>query len=386
MRLSLITASLILAIFTFVVVAGFSLFSAGPRKSSARLLAGFLLAVAASLGNFLYVTSGWAAQEPRYAFLGNTLGLAAAPLLYLYACSLAVDGFRLRLASALHFAPVLGVLGVVLASYTGQSTPVQRAILHDASYSSALNSPLLQAAIFFYVFVYLLLSVRVLLRHRALYKQQQATTGLAELTWLRVSLAGTLLLAVVEVLHQLLVGRWPLAWLDTGFVLVQATASFLFGFYFLVQALRQSAQAPAPVNLLNASEDKYGPHRLSHAELLDNATRIEAFLAHSGAHLQGTISIADLADRLPITARDISQTLNRHFGLSFFDFINQHRCEHARRLLAEQPAMTVTEVQTRSGFSSKSSFYTAFRKCAGMTPLAYRQSLAASTQRTGPVS
>ena len=89
---------------------------------------------------------------------------------------------------------------------------------------------------------------------------------------------------------------------------------------------------------------------------------------------------------MPITARDISQTLNRHFGLSFFDFINQHRCEHARRLLAEQPAMTVTEVQTRSGFSSKSSFYTAFRKCTGMTPLAWRQNPAASTRRTGPVS
>ena len=209
MRLSLITTSLILALFTFVVVAGFSLSRTGPRKLSARLLAGFLLALAASLANFLYVTSGMAAQDPRFAFLGNSLGLAAAPLLYLYACSLAVEGFRLRASTALHFAPVLGVLGVVVAAYSLQPEPVQRAILHDAQYPSALNSKLLQAAIFLYVFFYLLACVRVLLRHRALYRQQQAATGLAELGWLRISLAGTLLLAVVEVLHQLLVGRWP---------------------------------------------------------------------------------------------------------------------------------------------------------------------------------
>ena len=385
MRLSLITTSLILALFTFVVVAGFSLSRTGPRKLSARLLAGFLLALAASLANFLYVTSGMAAQDPRFAFLGNSLGLAAAPLLYLYACSLAVEGFRLRASTALHFAPVLGVLGVVVAAYSLQPEPVQRAILHDAQYPSALNSKLLQAAIFLYVFFYLLACVRVLLRHRALYRQQQAATGLAELGWLRISLAGTLLLAVVEVLHQLLVGRWPLAWLDAGFVVVQAIASFLFGFYFLVQALRQSAHPPAPVSLPGASDDKYGPHRLSDAELHENAARIEAYLAQSGAHLQGAIAIGDLADRLPITARDISQTLNRHFGLSFFDFINRQRCEHARRLLAEQPAMTVTEVQTHSGFSSKSSFYAAFRKCTGVTPLAYRQAHESSTQRSGSV-
>lgn len=384
MRLSLITTSLILAIFTFVVVAGFSLFSAGPRKASARLLAGFLLALAASLANFLYVTSGWAAQDPRYAFLGNSLGLAAAPLLYLYACSLAVKGFRLRASTALHFVPVLGVLGVVVATYSVQPELVQRAILHDARYPSALNSHLLQAAIFVYVFVYLLLSVRVLLRHRALYRQQQAATGLAELSWLRISLAGTLLLALIEVVHQVLVGRWPLAWLDAGFVAFQAAAAFLFGFYFLVQALRQSVEAPAPVTLANADEDKYGPHRLSDAELLDYAARIEDFLSRSGAHLQGSISIGELADQLPISARDISQTLNRHFHLSFFDFINRHRCEHARRLLVEQPEMTVTEIQTRSGFSSKSSFYTAFRKCTGMTPLAYRQRADASPSPSRP--
>ncbi|MBW8311215.1 MAG: helix-turn-helix domain-containing protein [Rhizobium sp.] len=52
---------------------------------------------------------------------------------------------------------------------------------------------------------------------------------------------------------------------------------------------------------------------------------------------------------------------------------NQHRCERAKRLLAGRPEATVADIQFECGFSSKSSFYAAFRKCTGMTPVEYRR-------------
>ena len=187
------------------------------------------------------------------------------------------------------------------------------------------------------------------------------------------SLAGTVLLAGAGLVHALAVRRWPLGWLDEGFVALEAAAAFALGFYFLVQALRQAARPPAPVVLPEPAGDKYGPHRLSEAELLAYAAQVDACLRESGAHLQGSISLGELADRLPMSARDLSQTLNRHFRMSFFDYINQHRCEHAKRLLAGRPEATVADIQFECGFSSKSSFYAAFRKCTGMTPVEYRR-------------
>lgn len=378
MRLSLITLSLVLAIFTLVVVAGFSVFNPGPRRTSANLLAAFLLTTAIALLNFFYVSSGLVQAFPRFALLGNSIGLASAPLLYLYARSLAVTDFRLHAFVALHFLPVVALLALVLLSYTFQPASVQLAILRDDSYPSVLNSRLLQSLIFTFVLAYLLLSARVLRQHRALYRQQHASTGLGELAWLRLSVVVMLLLALVGVLHRLVIARWPVAWVDSAFLVFQSTAAFLFGFYFLVQALRQSVRAAAPVALPSPADDKYGPHRLADAELCAFAQQIEAHLERSGAHLQGSISISELADQLPITARDLSQTLNRHFGLSFFDYINQRRCEHAKRLLAEKPSASVTDIQMSSGFSSKSSFYAAFKKCTGMTPTQYRTHLRAT--------
>lgn len=372
MPLSWITLSLVLAIFTLVVVAGFTAFNPGPRGSGAGLLAAFLLTTAVALLNFLYVYGGLVQVFPGFALLGNSIGLASAPLLYLYARSLAVTDFRLRVSAALHFLPVAGLLVLVLLSYSFQPVRVQLAILRDDSYPSVLNSSALQALIFAFVFAYLLLSARVLLQHRALYKQQQASTGLGELAWLRLSVIGMLLLALAGVLHRVVIARWPVVWVDTAFLVFQSTAAFLFGFYFLVQALRQAVRPAAPVVLPSPADDKYGPHRLTDAELRAFAEQIEAYLERSGAHLQGSISISELADQLPITTRDVSQTLNRHFGLSFFDYINQRRCEHAKRLLAERQSASVTDIQLSSGFSSKSSFYAAFKKCTGMTPTEYR--------------
>lgn len=384
MKLSVITVALILAIFALIVVAAFGLRTGGARQLSTRLLTAFLLALAASLLNFLYVVSGWVDSDPRYALLGNSLGLAGAPLLYLYARALAVSGFRLRPTCLVHFLPAFGVIALVLVAYTFQPTEVQRAILYDPDHPSVLNALPLQLGIFAYVLSYLFLVARVLARHRALYRQQQASTGTAELTWLRVSLAGTALLAITGLIHALAIRRWPMVRLDDAFVAVEAAAAFALGFYFLVQALRQTAHAPAPVELVAPTEDKYGPHRLSDAELLAYAGQIDACLRESGAHLQGSLSIGELADRLPMSARELSQTLNRHFRMSFFDFINRHRCDHARRLLAERPDATVAEIQFECGFSSKSSFYTAFRKCVGMTPVEYRRRQQGATATAAP--
>jgi AraC family transcriptional regulator len=49
--------------------------------------------------------------------------------------------------------------------------------------------------------------------------------------------------------------------------------------------------------------------------------------------------------------------------------------ERAKSLLAD-PAMSVTQVGFNLGFSETSSFTTTFRKHTGLTPTAYRQSLA----------
>lgn len=67
----------------------------------------------------------------------------------------------------------------------------------------------------------------------------------------------------------------------------------------------------------------------------------------------------------------LSNVVNRYFGCNLKELLNTYRVEYAKELLRAQKC-PLEEVPGRCGFASKSAFYAAFRKLAGMSPLRYR--------------
>lgn len=59
-------------------------------------------------------------------------------------------------------------------------------------------------------------------------------------------------------------------------------------------------------------------------------------------------------------------------GLSLSDFINSYRVRHAATLLTEQPDLSITEIETQVGFSSRATFYRVFKQHYGKSPHEYR--------------
>lgn len=62
-------------------------------------------------------------------------------------------------------------------------------------------------------------------------------------------------------------------------------------------------------------------------------------------------------------------------------YVNQHRMERARQLLAD-PRVSITEVSRRLGFSSTQYFASVFRRLTGQTPTAFRSGLVNRDRRT----
>jgi AraC-like DNA-binding protein len=62
---------------------------------------------------------------------------------------------------------------------------------------------------------------------------------------------------------------------------------------------------------------------------------------------------------------------------SFFDFVNEYRVQEAKRLLCSPQSdhLSILGIALDAGFNSKSAFYTAFGKYAGITPSEYRKQL-----------
>ncbi len=105
---------------------------------------------------------------------------------------------------------------------------------------------------------------------------------------------------------------------------------------------------------------------------IDERERLVAFMEEQLPYLDPDLSLSRLARRSGIATKKLSGIINLQYGLHFFDFINRYRIDHAKTMLVETD-QSVTDIIYASGFNAKSSFNTAFRKHAGMTPSAYRR-------------
>lgn len=116
--------------------------------------------------------------------------------------------------------------------------------------------------------------------------------------------------------------------------------------------------------------------RESHTITNDNAYFKELcfLLTNEKIYRDPDLSLALIANRLNISSTYLSQLVNTLSENNFSDFINEYRVKDAQRLLTHPnySGYPILSIGLESGFNSKSTFYAAFKKHAGMTPSNYR--------------
>ena len=91
-------------------------------------------------------------------------------------------------------------------------------------------------------------------------------------------------------------------------------------------------------------------------------------------YLEMGLTLAVLAGKLFVSSNHLSQVINEKLNKSFFDFVNGYRVEEAKRLLVSplSSRLSILGIGMEAGFSSKSAFYTSFKKLTGMTPSKFK--------------
>ncbi|HAS45806.1 MAG TPA: hypothetical protein DCS93_35320 [Microscillaceae bacterium] len=94
-------------------------------------------------------------------------------------------------------------------------------------------------------------------------------------------------------------------------------------------------------------------------------------------YLASKLTLVQLATQLDMSTHHLSQIMNEQLGKNFFEFINHYRVETIKEKL-QNPKFThytLLGIALESGFNSKTSFNTVFKKITGMTPSQYQKSL-----------
>jgi AraC-like DNA-binding protein len=94
------------------------------------------------------------------------------------------------------------------------------------------------------------------------------------------------------------------------------------------------------------------------------------------------IGLDDLASRLNISSKSLSQAINEGYQKTFF-IISTTRIGKAMDMLQsdEHTNLSIEGIATVVGFQSKSSFYTAFKKNNGITPTDFRDKVKSQVSR-----
>ncbi|MDP2722930.1 MAG: helix-turn-helix domain-containing protein [Bacteroidales bacterium] len=89
--------------------------------------------------------------------------------------------------------------------------------------------------------------------------------------------------------------------------------------------------------------------------------------------LNPKLTLSELARQMGKNQRDLSRVINEHYQKNFYEFVNTYRIQKFKELvqLEENKNYTILFLAHESGFNSKATFNSAFKKITELTPREY---------------
>jgi len=122
---------------------------------------------------------------------------------------------------------------------------------------------------------------------------------------------------------------------------------------------------------------KYLMSNLESAKAAAYQKKLEECMRSENPYLDPELTLADLAEKLSMPSKHLSQIINEYFRQNFNDFINSYRIRAAIAKLSAEKSREdkLLKIAFESGFNSKSAFNSAFKKNTGFSPSEFRQRL-----------
>lgn len=117
---------------------------------------------------------------------------------------------------------------------------------------------------------------------------------------------------------------------------------------------------------------KYANNKLTGNQITAYSNALEQLINEERIYTDPQLSLPRLVKRLGMPHTLLSQLLNDHYQMNFKQYINSQRVTFAQTLLLAEPNTSIDDIAEQSGFSSSSTFYSAFKHKTGMTPNRYR--------------
>jgi len=170
--------------------------------------------------------------------------------------------------------------------------------------------------------------------------------------------------------------RWiPITLLQALLQLSNVIFIFIAGYYGFRQTSVFSDLVVIPERNKEINSSAYQRSGLTKEQATEYHARLLALMSQKKPYLNGELSAHDLAKELTISINHLSQVLNQEQKQNFFDFVNSYRVKEVQEKMttSQFDNYTLLAIALESGFNSKTSFNTIFKKFTHQTPSRYYQ-------------
>ncbi|AZA98944.1 AraC family transcriptional regulator [Chryseobacterium joostei] len=219
------------------------------------------------------------------------------------------------------------------------------------------------------------LSYIIIRKHQRKIQQFSSNTEGIDLNWLEYIILVLFAVNIIYVIYNLFYDPKSLNFfINTVFLLV----IYCVGYYSLKEKEIYPLEEKQREELISINEDSDSEDvkrkLISDEELLKIKSQLEMIMNTQKPYLDSELNLIKLAEMLSVSTHHLSYVINTGFGKNFFQYINEFRVEYAKKLLKETDSkLSILGVAYESGFNSKTSFNTTFKKLTGQTPSEFKK-------------
>jgi len=208
------------------------------------------------------------------------------------------------------------------------------------------------------IFSYTMINIKHILKNESAEKLQKA-----HISWLKLFFSLMMVYASAQIFFRVV-------YAINGEILVKFIHFPLALFSFIIYAIAYLVIVQ-PERILSLNIFKLRPINLDNSSII--ADRLNKLMLEEKPYLNSSLKYSEIAHKLGISTRHLTEVLKREMGVSFTEYINSFRVNEVQNRIASKKHehFTLLSIAMDSGFSSKSSFNRVFKKQTGLTPTEY---------------
>lgn len=295
------------------------------------------------------------------------------PLFYIYTKLVSKSETKFGFKNLLHFTPVILVylISLPVFFYSGAEKIefIKKMILNE----EPLVFNIIQWIVPFQGIVYTILTIKTVSDYNKKIKHNYSNIEKINLGWLKYLAIGTVtiwtIVAAVYLVHIITDYKT-----DIGYILHFSISILIYsvGYFGLKQP--EIFMRPQETESAEENYEKYKKSGLDETASEKIKNKLIDVMNNEKPYLDSDLTLNKLAEILSVSNHHLSEVINTKLNQNYYDFINKYRVEEFIGRLKD-PAndkYSLISLAFDSGFKSKTSFNTIFKKLTNKTPSEYK--------------